>query len=197
MAGRTAGRPRDASIDERAIAATLELLKEVGFPGTTLQAVAKRADVHASALYRRWPSRVALIEDAVFPGLDSLSVAPKGDLRSDLRRFVRAYVDALAAPAARAAMPGLLAYYQSAGATRAPEDYLRVSARPQFQDILCAAPAGAVDDTVDPGDVFDMLLGAIIARALIPTVDARRRPLERMVDLVLRMLQPAPVPTAD
>jgi hypothetical protein len=65
-----------------------------------------------------------------------------------------------------------------------------VSARPQFQDILCAAPAESIDPTVDPDDVFDMLLGAILARTLIPTVARRRRPLERTVDLALRLLRP-------
>jgi AcrR family transcriptional regulator len=35
-----------------------------------------RSGVHASAIYRRWPSRIELIEEAVFPGLSPLSVQP-------------------------------------------------------------------------------------------------------------------------
>jgi AcrR family transcriptional regulator len=184
------GRPRDTTLDRRAVRAAAELLVEQGFEGTTMQAVAKRSGVHASALYRRWPSRVELIEDAVFPGFERPTVEPSGDLRGDLRRLLRAYVAVIEAPAARAAMPGLLAHYQSSGGDRSPEHYLRVSARPQFLDILHAATADMVDPALDPDDVFDVLLGTIIARALVPTIAARRRPIERTVDLMLRILKP-------
>jgi hypothetical protein len=66
---------------------------------------------------------------------------------------------------------------------------LRVSARPQFTDILRAAPPGSVDPALDPDDVFDMLLGAVLARTLIPAVTARR-PVERTVEMILRLLRP-------
>lgn len=178
-------------MDRRAIDAARELLDEVGFEGTTVQAVAARSGVHASALYRRWPSRIELIEDAVFPGFDDVAVAPTGELRRDLRRFVRAYVAVLGAPATQAAMPGLLAHYRSSGASRRPEEWLPVSARPQFQDILRAAPAGSIDPDVNPDDVFDVLLGALLGRTLVPTIAARNRPVERLVDMALRMLEPA------
>jgi AcrR family transcriptional regulator len=128
----------------------------------SIQAVAARSGVHASAVYRRWPSRIELIEEAAFPGFSPLSVRPTGDLRRDLRRFIRAYVAAFSAPAARAASAGLLAYHQAANRPRPSEAYLRVSVRPQFQDILCAAPPGSIDPDVDPDDVFDMLLGAVL-----------------------------------
>ena len=164
------GRPRDSSFDARAIAATLELLVERGFEGTTVQAVARRSGVHASALYRRWPSRIELIEEAIFPGFEPPVVAPTGDLQVDLLRFLRAYMVAFGSPAARAAAPGLLAHHQASGVSGSPENYLRVSTRPQFQDILHAAPSGSVDPAVDPDDAFDMVLGTIVARILVPTV---------------------------
>jgi AcrR family transcriptional regulator len=188
--GSPVGRPRDQSFDARALDATREILAERGFTATTVQAVAARSGVHASAIYRRWPSRIELIEDAVFPGLGSPEIPPTGDLPRDLRRFVRAYVAAFQTPAARAAVPGLLAAYQSERRSGAPEQWLHLSARPQFYDILRAAPERTVRTDVEPDDVFDMLLGAIIARTLVPTVAERRRPFERIVDLTLRLLQP-------
>jgi AcrR family transcriptional regulator len=185
------GRPRDFSIDARVLEATRELLVEKGFDATNVHSIAERSGEHASAIYRRWPSRVEIIEEAVFPGLSSVTVRPTGDLRRDLRRFIRAYLLAFGAPAARSAMPGLLASYQTTGRSGAPEAWLTVSARPQFLDILLAAPDGTVDASVDPDDVFDILLGAILAKTLVPTVVARRRPIERLVDLTLRLLEPA------
>jgi AcrR family transcriptional regulator len=190
---RRPGRPRDASIDTRVLEAARELLVEQGYEATNVQAIAERSGVHASAIYRRWPSRVEIIEQAVFPGLAAITVQPTGDLRRDLRRFLRSYVTTLGSPAARAAAPGLLASYQSTGREGMEQTLLAVSARPQFLDILRAAPAGAVDPSVDPDDVFDMLLGAILARSLVPTVAQRQRPVERLVDLCLRLLQPTGV----
>ncbi|WP_330308042.1 MULTISPECIES: helix-turn-helix domain-containing protein [unclassified Streptomyces] len=187
---RRPGRPRDTSINERALAATRELLVGRGFEATTIQAVADHSGVHASAIYRRWPSRIELIEEATFPGLSPVSVQPTGDLRRDLRRFIRAYLAAFGAPAARAAAAGLLTHYQTAGRARPPEMYLRVSARPQFQDILRAAPPGSVDPDVDPDDVFDLLLGAVLTRTLLFAVTARHRPIERTVEMILRLLRP-------
>jgi hypothetical protein len=37
-----------------------------------------------------------------------------------------------------------------------------------------------------------MLLGAILARTLVPTIAARQPPLERTVDLLVRMIRPLP-----
>jgi AcrR family transcriptional regulator len=95
---RRSGRPRNTAINERALVATRQLLVEDGFAATTIQAVAERSGVHASAIYRRWPSRIELIEEATFPGLRPLSVRPTGDLGRDLRRFIRAYLAAFSEP---------------------------------------------------------------------------------------------------
>ena len=86
MTNRARGRPRDTSIDERVLEAARELLIGEGYDATTVQAIAERSGVHASATYRRWPTRTAIIEHAVLPGLSSVNVAPTGDLEHDLRR---------------------------------------------------------------------------------------------------------------
>jgi AcrR family transcriptional regulator len=186
------GRPRNQGIDERVLEATRHLLIEVGFDNTTVRAIAKRSGEHASAIYRRWPSRFEIIEEAVFPGLSSVSVRPTGNLERDLQRFIRAYLAAFGSPEARAAIPGLLASYQAAGRSGAPEAWLAVSARPQFLDILLAAPPGAIDPDLDPDDAFDFLLGAILARVLVPTVAQRNRPVERLLAALVKLLTPVP-----
>ena len=180
-------------MEPRVLDAARQLLVEQGFDAATVQAIAERSGVHASAIYRRWPSRIEIIEQAVFPGIPLVTVRPTGDLRRDLRRFISAYLSAFGAPAARAAMPGLLAAHQWPGRSGAAETWLAVSTRPFFVDILREAPSGSVDPTVDPDDVFDVLLGAILARTFVPTVVHRNRPIERLVDLMLRLLRPAGV----
>lgn len=172
------------------MAATRALLVDSGFEATTIQAVAAHSGVHASAIYRRWPSRIELIEEAAFPAPRPMNVTPTGELRRDLRRFIRGYVAAFSKPEARAAVAGLLAYHQTSRAPGQPEEYLRVSARPQFHQILRAAPEGSIDPAVDPDDVFDMVIGAIWTRIGILTVTSRRRPMEAIVEMTVRILRP-------
>jgi AcrR family transcriptional regulator len=187
------GRPRDPTIDVRVLQATRRLLEEKGFAATTVREIAELSGVHASAIYRRWSGREEIIEHAVFPGLTAVHVRPTGDLRRDLRRFIRSYLAAFGTPAARTAIPGLLASYQSTGRSGAPEVWFSISARPQFLDILVAAGFGGVSPTIDVDDVFDVLLGAILAKVLVPTVIARNRPVDRLVDQIVQLLQMEPV----
>lgn len=189
---RRAGRPRDTAIDERALAAARTLLVERGFEATTIQAIAAHAGIHASAIYRRWPSRIELIEDAAFPDTTPLEVTPTGDLRRDLRRFVRAYVAIFGTPPARAAAAGILAHHRSSTKHPSAAEELRMSARPQFREILRAAAPGSVDPALDPDDVFDLLIGAVWIRNSVASTPSRQRPLERIVDMIVRVLRPEP-----
>lgn len=180
------GRPRNPDIDTVVLETTRALLSEAGFAATTVQEISRRSGVHPPAIYRRWPSRLALIEDAAFSGLREISVRPTGDLRRDLRRFLRAYERSLGAPAARAAMPGLMANYLHDGPPPAAQ-WLHLSVRPQFYAILRAAPDD-VDPDLDVDEVFDLIQGAVLARITVPLVAARRTRIENMVEMVVRIL---------
>jgi AcrR family transcriptional regulator len=184
------GRPRDPAIDELVREATVALLAERGYEATTVQAISRRSGVHTSAIYRRWPNRIALIQEVTLPLFREGRFRPSGDLRRDLRRFVTACAKQYATPAARAAIPALMAAYQADAVTPSGE-WQRISLRPQFNAILDAAGPTQVDPTVDRDDVFDMLLGAVLARTFVPTAAARRPPVDRIVDLVARMVRPA------
>jgi AcrR family transcriptional regulator len=184
----TRGRPRNPEIDAVVLETTRSLLGEAGFAATTVQEISRRSGVHPPAIYRRWPSRMALIEDAAFSGLTEIVIAPTGDLRADLRRFLRAYERSLAAPAARAAMPGLLAAYQHD--VPPPEAHWRhLSVRPQFAEILQAAPHD-VDPDLDVDELFDLIEGAVLARVIVPAVAARGARIDGLVELIVRMVAP-------
>jgi AcrR family transcriptional regulator len=62
---RAPGRPRDPQVDQAILAATLELLAEDGFDGLSIEAVAARAGVGKTTVYRRWPSKIPLVIDAL------------------------------------------------------------------------------------------------------------------------------------
>jgi AcrR family transcriptional regulator len=182
------GRPRNPEIDEVVLETTRRLLGEVGYSATTVQEISRRSGVHPPAIYRRWPSRRALIEDAAFSGLTEIRVEPSGDLRADLSAFLVAYERSLGAPAARAAMPGLLATYQDEVPLPAAH-WLHLSVRPHFEAILHAS-VDEIDPGLDPDEVFDLIQGAVLGRIFVPAIAARGGDLDTMVEMVVRILTP-------
>jgi len=188
---RLRGRPRDSDIDRRVLEVARDLLAAEGFAATTIQAIARGAAVRSSAIYRRWPSRIELIEEAIFPGLDDVAVEPTGDLRRDLERFVAAYRSVVGTPAGLAALPALLSTYHSGADRREPAARAWRSARPQFRAILEAAPAADLDPKLDADDLFDLLVGAVLFRVFIGSQGLRAGAPDRTVDLVLRAARPA------
>lgn len=185
------GRPRDARIDSAVLEATRELLATDGFPATTVQSVARRAGVGASAIYRRWPSRFELIAAAISLDLDRLEVQPTGDLRADVRAFVQAYLDLYSGPVARAGLPGVLAAPPSdSDELHALTRRVGQGVRPAFRAVLAAAPAGSVDPAVDADTVLDVLIGAALYRAFIHPHTGRSGDADDVTDLLLRALRP-------
>ncbi|APU13166.1 MULTISPECIES: TetR/AcrR family transcriptional regulator [Actinoalloteichus] len=95
VAGRPAGRPRDAHIDTAVTAATLELLEERGYLGVSLGEVARRAGTSRPAIYRRRPGRAALVLAAIESRLDVPAPPDTGctlcDLGESLTLFLTAY----------------------------------------------------------------------------------------------------------
>ena len=183
------GRPRDPDIDAKVLEVARQLLAEEGFTATTVQEISRRSGIHAPAIYRRWPCRLALIEHAAVGTLREVDVTPTGELRHDLRRFLEAYERTFSSPVARAAMPWLLDAYQR-GAAPQPGQWEPLSMRPLFEAVLRAAEPGLVDPDLATDDVFDVLLGAMLVRALVPATPGRDRDIETTIDLLLRLVRP-------
>ncbi|SEL70440.1 TetR/AcrR family transcriptional regulator [Nonomuraea pusilla] len=88
--------------------ATLQELAETGYAGLTMERVAERARASKASLYRRWPSRVELVMDAVYHALpDPDSPPDTGSLRGDLLAMLGRTAGTLAGPAGEA-LRGLL-----------------------------------------------------------------------------------------
>ena len=81
---RKPGRPRDDTVDEAIIDATLELLAEVGMAGLSIEGIVARAGVSKAALYRRWDSKETLVIDAVVAKVERTSFEESGEIRKDL-----------------------------------------------------------------------------------------------------------------
>jgi AcrR family transcriptional regulator len=62
--------PRSQQVVEKVREATMAELARVGFPGLTMEGVAKAANVNRTTIYRRWPSKGALLLAVLEPGLE-------------------------------------------------------------------------------------------------------------------------------
>ena len=86
---RKPGRPRSAQAHKAIIDATLELLAEEGFQGLSIEAVAARAGVGKTTIYRRWASKDELVIDAIRQVQIDIPVVDTGNFRNDLAAILK------------------------------------------------------------------------------------------------------------
>jgi AcrR family transcriptional regulator len=80
---RTGG--RSARVREAILAATLDELVETGYAALSMEAVASRAGVHKTTVYRRWPTVDDLLLDALTTwSQEALPVPDTGSIDTDL-----------------------------------------------------------------------------------------------------------------
>ncbi|MCK0173049.1 MULTISPECIES: TetR/AcrR family transcriptional regulator [Mycobacteriaceae] len=162
------GRPRDRRIDAAVLSAAVELLTGTGYADLTVEAIARRAHTSKPAIYRRWPSKAHLVHEAVFPIDASTDLPDTGSLTGDVQEMLRRTVAVLTTPAARAALPGLVA-------EMATDLTLHAALLARFHDILGrgladrltrAAERGEVRPGVTPADLTEALAGITLLALL-------------------------------
>jgi AcrR family transcriptional regulator len=87
----TAGRRRGAALEQAMLDATWAELVDFGYPGLTLEGVAKRAGTSRPVLARRWPSRTALTTAAIahFIANNPVNLPDLGSVRDELADLFR------------------------------------------------------------------------------------------------------------
>jgi AcrR family transcriptional regulator len=79
------GRPADPDIEQRVLAAAIQVYAEAGWAGFTFDALAVRSSVGKAAIYRRWASKLDILRDAWrAASVGFVEVPDTGDLRGDL-----------------------------------------------------------------------------------------------------------------
>ena len=103
---------RNAGSRSAILAAALDLVAEVGYPKLTVEGIAARAGVGKQTIYRWWPSKGAVLFDALLalseaPDGQPGSLPDTGDLAADLKLVLRATVEELNDPRYDAPMRAL------------------------------------------------------------------------------------------
>jgi AcrR family transcriptional regulator len=170
---RRPGRPLDPRRDAAILGAALEGLAELGYDRLSIDEIAARAHAGKGAIYRRWPSKAALIVDAIVAWRDQvapLAMPDTGSLAGDFEAVIAAVPDF--DEAARRQIGVILGL--ASAAARDPE--LRTAltesalARPRalLRGILERAVArGEIPRERDLGLVPDILLGMNVLRMVV------------------------------
>ena len=78
------GRPRSIHADQAIVQATLDLLAEVGYESMSIEAIASRAGVGKTTIYRRYTSKEELVADAIESLRDDLAIPDTGTFWGDM-----------------------------------------------------------------------------------------------------------------
>jgi AcrR family transcriptional regulator len=171
------------------LAAVVEELAANGIASLSLDAVARRADVHKTTIYRRWGSREALILEALREqARSSVPVPDTGDLREDLTRLAaQAVRNAVGnAPILRASISELP---HNPAVARVTRQFWQERLALDGEIVQRAIARGEIPPDTDARSVIEAVLGPLHLRFLITGRPADRRDIVRTVDLVVNGLQ--------
>ncbi|MBU7596331.1 TetR/AcrR family transcriptional regulator [Streptomyces sp. P38-E01] len=170
-------RPRNAATDLAILDATRAELVEKGWSKLTMAAVAERAGVAKTTLYRRWPGRSEMVVDAVAVLFDELELPDRGSLQSDIEGVVLSFASLMSRPEAKTALMAVVAE-----STHSPQlrDRIRTAVvdrqkrlvrqgrlRAQERGELPADRPDSAEDEQLIDLTFDVVAGAVVHRVLV------------------------------
>lgn len=175
---RKPGRPRSAQAHKAIIDATLELLAEEGFQGLSIEAVAARAGVGKTTIYRRWSSKEELVIDAIRHVQIDVPVMDTGNFRNDLAALLKTVYQGFMAhpyPFLGKMVLEFIGEYQTH--PQIFQDALTQLIFPRFQRFFHmveqAQAREEIRGDIDPELVLDLVAGSLyfrwIMRNLMPT----------------------------
>jgi AcrR family transcriptional regulator len=178
------GRPRSVAADDAIIEAATELFCEVGYDGLAVEAVAARAGVGKTTIYRRYDSKLDLVIAALERlARDVVTVSDTGVLRTDLLVLTESYQRLLTTTPMGRAIPMMLAAKSQNPELAVAHERLVAVRRGRAVDVIEAGIArGELPAGTDAGLVADLLIGALFLRIFVTgqPVDATYR--ESLVD---------------
>jgi AcrR family transcriptional regulator len=183
---RKPGRPRDARVDAAVAEATRAVLAEHGFGGATVEAIAARAGVGKATIYRRWPSREALLLGVMSAEVPALECPDTGSLREDLVAVFGDLAEQVATAGPASYLSDIIG--EAARNPAMAESFQRlITARRSVCGVAVqrAADRGDLRDDVDVDLVIDLVSGAIFYRKLFALSTSDRAHVGRIVDAVL------------
>ncbi|MGY4238355.1 AcrR family transcriptional regulator [Bradyrhizobium sp. USDA 4449] len=199
MKGSTVGRiparrpgGRSTRVRNAVVDATVAELQEHGYEKLNISAVAVRAGVHETSIYRRWKSREGLVTEATFALFAEKIIVPdRGSLPEDLIGLLVAAGRHLSSPLGHAAIQFGLAVRNDPFVTKAMHQQWTLRFQKLNQLFDRAVARGEWPANTDPWPLMQGLLGAVYLRVLVlrePVTSRHLRPL--ILGLLMRTQAP-------
>jgi AcrR family transcriptional regulator len=193
-AGRGArGRHQSEDVEERVLAAVIEMLGKGGYCRFTIDELARESQVAKTTIYRRWANKVDLVIDA----LDLICAAPRlvdtGSLEADLEDSIGATLKTFRGPYGRAKMS---IYAESLHNPELAEAWNNKVSKPHEDSLRAVLQRGMRSGRFHSGTYLDettaMLAGLSLYYALINREPLRSGFAARAVTTVLDGLDNEP-----
>ncbi|MBP1157960.1 AcrR family transcriptional regulator [Rhodococcus sp. PvR044] len=178
------------------LTATAELVFEVPYGRLTIEAIAARAGVGKQTIYRWWPTKGAVLFDALLElsgGPDGVALPETGDLRADLALFLRATVAEMTEPRFDAFLRAVMIEIQSdPDLAEIYRDRLLAPQREAIRERLrVAALSGAIRADADLEVAVDLLVGPVQTRWALGLGGLTEAYVDSLLDLVLAAVRPS------
>jgi TetR/AcrR family transcriptional regulator of autoinduction and epiphytic fitness len=148
--------------------AVLEELGEVGYGALTIEAVAARAGVGKSTIYRHWPGKLELVEDAFRTLKASVDVPAEGSLRDRVVAVIEQVACLVEQSTYSTCMPALIDAAERDPKVREFHNRFSAERRAVLVGLLRdAIGTGELPSTADPELLADALVGPILLRRLM------------------------------
>ena len=188
------GRPRDTQVDEVVLGAGAALFRDGGISAVTVSAIVARTGVARTTIYRRWPSRDALVVAVVQGAMGHEMVRRRRTVVETLYATADAIRRTCSSEAFRDVLPRMVA-----GVLAAPDsaEHLDVTLVLPNRAVLARAyQTGAAQEQLRaavPADVVaDMVAGAVLYRLLMTGAPPDQATTRTIVDVLLDGLRERP-----
>ncbi len=174
-------RSRSAVID-----ATRELLRDHGFAGVTIEAVAARSGVAKTTIYRHWPDCNHLLLDSCVAARGHIAVHDTGDLRRDLVAGLRMLAAELTVGDMASLLPAMIEASERSPEFRLLNEAFISAKRAPLKDRLrLAAKRGEIRPGLDLEMLMSVIAGPLFYRRLLLHQPLSKGFVDDLVDLVL------------
>jgi len=179
--------PRIARTRTVVFAAAIEIVAERGFAGASIDAIAQRAGVARSTIYRNWPTRVDLLLEAVGSELDPIESLAMGDLRTELAAIGTHLAELLTSQRMGSVVASIILEARRDSELEELRQRFLASRRDAMNAVIGAAIArGDLPPDIDVQRAGDELAAQVLFQALVLRADVDR---SHVLDLVDRWLE--------
>jgi AcrR family transcriptional regulator len=164
---RPRGRPMDHSRDEVILKTVEQLVLERGSMDFAITEVVRRAQVSTATLYRRWPTREALVLDTMAALFKGSPPGPDlGDAYEETLALLQRRHVAMASPLYLACVP--IVFGETIRQTDFARRFIERSLGPLRNEAAAiyrrAVDRGEFTDTIDPDIFADLVVGPVLRR---------------------------------